>query len=254
MAETVILITGANSGVGFAATKVITTFSARYHVLLGCRDPKKGEKAKAELETSGNIKGKITVLPIDVTVRDTINKAFEYIESTFGHLDVLINNAAVGDLRPDRAERLRNSLEVNTIGPAIASETFMPLLLKSEHPYNLYVTSGLGSFGLAPERPTGHDFPNGDAYRISKAALDFVMLLDHLKYEKQGLKTFAVCPGFVRSNLRGTDPEAISGGGQAGDPDVSGQLLLDIIEGKRDADVGKIVRTDTDGRGTTWAY
>ena len=41
--------------------------------------------------------------------------------------------------------------------------------------------------------------------------------------------------------LRGPSEEAISGGGRAGDPIVSGQTILSVIEGKRDADVGKFV-------------
>jgi hypothetical protein len=61
------------------------------------------------------------------------------------------------------------------------------------------------------------------------------------------MKVFAMCPGFVVSNLRGTTEEMRNGspfGMQAGDPMVSGQTLLSIIEGKRDDDAGKFVHKD----------
>lgn len=46
------------------------------------------------------------------------------------------------------------------------------------------------------------------------------------------------------SNLRGEAEEERSAGGAAGDPEVSGQTILQIIEGERDGDVGKFVHKD----------
>lgn len=84
---------------------------------------------------------------------------------------------------------------------------------------------------------------NTDAYRTSKAALGMIALQESIVWVEKGLKTFAFCPGFVVSNLRGTDEYSRNGGdyGQAGSPDVSGEALLAIVEGKRDDDVGKFV-------------
>lgn len=61
---------------------------------------------------------------------------------------------------------------------------------------------------------------------------------------EQGVKSFAMCPGFVVSNLRGTSEEQRTGGGHAGDPRVAGKTLLSMIRGERDADVGKLVHKD----------
>ena len=58
------------------------------------------------------------------------------------------------------------------------------------------------------------------------------------------LKIFVICPGLVRSNLRGKNEEAVSAGGRAGDAAESGQLILSIIEGKKDADAGKFLHKD----------
>jgi hypothetical protein len=65
-----------------------------------------------------------------------------------------------------------------------------------------------------------------------------------VEFGSKGLKVFAMCPGFVVSNLRGTSDEARSGWGGAGDPQVSGKTVLSIIQGERDADAGKFVHKD----------
>ena len=51
-------------------------------------------------------------------------------------------------------------------------------------------------------------------------------------------------PGLVRSNLRGPSEEARTGWGKAGDPEDSGQIVLDIVQGRQDADTGRFVPKD----------
>ncbi len=77
---------------------------------------------------------------------------------------------------------------------------------------------------------------------MSKAALNMLTVQDSRVL--QGVKVFAVCPGLVESNLRGRGDQERTAGGRAGDPEVSGQTILQIIEGGRDADVGKFVYKD----------
>jgi len=79
---------------------------------------------------------------------------------------------------------------------------------------------------------------------MSKAALDMWAVQEDRVYGKEGLKTFVMCPGLVVSNLRGKSEEARNVGGLATSPVVSGETMLSIIEGKRDADVGKFVHKD----------
>lgn len=71
-----------------------------------------------------------------------------------------------------------------------------------------------------------------------------LMLQDSKGLGQRGVKVFAICPGLVESNLRGESHEERTVGGMAGDPEVSGQTVLHIIEGDRDADVGKFVDKD----------
>lgn len=85
--------------------------------------------------------------------------------------------------------------------------------------------------------------PNPTAYHASKAALNMVALFEHADYASQ-IKVFAMSPGFVVSNLRGTTEELRSGWGLAGDPITAGHTLLSILRGERDADVGRLIHKD----------
>ncbi len=139
---------------------------------------------------------------------------------------------------------LEASFKTNTIGPALVTEAFRPLLFKSKNPYSIYVSSGLGSLDSAQDpNIMGFEIYH-PGYRMSKSALNMWAVQEARVYGKEGLKVFVMCPGFVVSNLRGKDEQARTGGGAATSPIVSGQTMLSIIEGKRDADVGKFIHKD----------
>lgn len=210
------------------------------------RSLEKADLAKSEIEAAG-IKGQVSALQLDVTDEKSIETAAAQVEHQFGRLGVLINNAAVGVLQGDIKTRFRLCLETNVMGPALVSEAFRPLLLKAQNPYSLFISSGQRTLVRnAFERPQSHVKigPSGGAYQVSKAALNMLAVLEARDYGSEGLKVFAVSPGFVRSNLRGPDEDARSGWGQAGDPIVSGELILSILKGERDADVGCLVHKD----------
>jgi NAD(P)-dependent dehydrogenase (short-subunit alcohol dehydrogenase family) len=166
------------------------------------------------------------------------------VTEAFGKLDVLINNAGVIGRGPNLRARLDDALRANASGPAATTDAFRSLLLKSKRSYLLNVSSTLGSLANASD-PNSLDYQlPATAYRMSKAALNMLTVQTHKEIGQQGVKVFAVCPGLVRSNLRGGDEAAVSAGGRAVDAEVSGQLFLSIIEGKRDVDVGKFVHKD----------
>ncbi|KAH6717172.1 short chain dehydrogenase/reductase [Leptodontidium sp. 2 PMI_412] len=247
MAPKIVLITGANSGVGYATSKVIASASKDFHVIMAARSLDKANNAKSEIEASG-ILGQLSAVQLDITDQTSIDKAVAFVEETFGHLDVLVSNAAVAGVgHSDLRSRLQAVMDTNVVGTAVAGAAFRPILLKSPKPYSIYVSSGMGSMTLATDTtfPLHKGMPGGESYRASKSALDMIILQEHYDFsETTALKTFAFCPGFVRSNLRGTSEEAISGGGGAGDPANSGKGILAIIQGERDADVGKFVNSE----------
>lgn len=234
---------GANSGVGYATTKVLATASPDFHIIMTGRSLEKVSTAKSEIETSG-IKGSLSALQLDITSPTSINTAVNHVEQTHGHLDALINNAAVGSRGPHLLTRMRECFETNVFGCAAVAEAFRPLLLKSPNPYSVFVSSGVGSIGSIAGKTDADKIPFDDAYRASKSALNMIATVEARDYAAKGLKVFPMCPGFVVSNLRGTGEQERTGWGNAGDPAESGRLVLRILSGERDADVGRLVHKD----------
>ncbi len=205
----------------------------------------KAKSAMSEIQAAGS-KGPLSTVQLDVTNERSIEQAVIFVHQKFGRLDALVNNAAVGSRDPDVKTRLQLCMDTNVIGPAVVSATFRPLLLKSPKPYSIYVSSGAGSMARAsdPTSMTYRSLSNGEAYRASKAALNMIALQESIEFSATALKVFAVDPRFVGSNLRGQSEEARSGWGKAGDPQVSGETILRVIKGERDADAGRFVNRD----------
>lgn len=124
----------------------------------------------------------------------------------------------------------------------------MPLLLKSADPRLIFV-AGLSNLTQAsetyfptPPQPAGWpkkiEFET-IAYRCSKTALNMLMLDWNHKLKEDGVKVWGVGPGFLATDLGNLREKAKELGG--GHPSIGGKILKSVVEGERDADVGKIV-------------
>jgi NAD(P)-dependent dehydrogenase (short-subunit alcohol dehydrogenase family) len=228
--------------VGYATAKVLADASKDFHVIMTGRSIEKVKAAKAEIEATG-IKGTLVAVQLDINSDESVENAVKVVEKHHGRLDALINNAAVVSYESDLRTRLRQTFETNVIGCAAVAEAFRPLLLKSSNPYSVFVSSGMGSLAISAD-PKSFALPYDEAYRASKAALNIFTVMEKRNYNDKGVKAIAMCPGFVVSNLRGTSEEARNPGGAAGDPAVSGKLVLSILSGERDGELGSLVHKD----------
>lgn len=127
----------------------------------------------------------------------------------------------------------------------------MPLLLRSASPRLIFV-AGLSQITLAseayfptPQQPAGWpktmDF-DFIGYRCSKTALNMLMLDWSHKLKADGVKVWGVGPGFLATGLGGIPERAKEMG--AGHPSAGGKVLRSVVEGERDADVGKLINKD----------
>ena len=113
---------------GLAAAKAIASASEVFHVIMAGRSLSKVKSAMSEIETAG-IKGSLSTVPLDVTDENSIEQAANSVQETYGRLDVLVNNAAVGSMDPDIKTRMQLCMATNVIGPAVAAAAFRPLLI-----------------------------------------------------------------------------------------------------------------------------
>lgn len=150
-------------------------------------------------------------------------------------------------------EAWNKSWDVNVTGTQIVTATFIPLLLQSDDPRIVFVTSGTATLEGTVAKTTSADrmvpepgWPkttmNVAAYRSAKTGLNMMMREWDRILTKDGVKVFAISPGLLATNLGG-NPEMLKKMG-AGDPVVAGALFRDVIEGRRDGDVGKVVNRD----------
>ncbi|KAL6241611.1 hypothetical protein RBB50_011392 [Rhinocladiella similis] len=246
MGSRIVLITGANSGVGFATAQVLASAKEDFHVIMAGRSIDKVQKALDELESSIGTSGKLSALQIDVVDEKSIEKAAEEVQRQHGRLDVLINNAGATSSSENIRERFTVCFQTNVLGPALVSAAFRPLLLKSSNPYSIFIGSGVGSLAAAAGPSSlALRFPNGEMYRASKAALNMLMLDEWTKFKGQGLKTFCLDPGLVVSNLRGASESARTANGLAKDPLDAGRNVLSVLQGKRDAETGQCLSNES---------
>src|SRR5580692_5125295 len=122
------LVTGANKGIGFEIARGLSKQGMR--VLLGCRSRENGEAAIKALAAEGR---SATGLVLDVTQADTIAEAAREIASTYGRLDVLVNNAGIsaeGRLPPSKTDlnRVRQVYDTNVFGVIAMTQAMLPLL------------------------------------------------------------------------------------------------------------------------------
>ena len=127
-----ILITGANKGIGLATVKKLLESYSDTYVLLGSRDLARGKKALANL-LKGDLefKNRIYLVLIDVEQDDSVNSAAEEVGETFGKtpgtLYGIVNNAGIGN----SVDGLEKILQINTYGPKRICDAFIPLLDES---------------------------------------------------------------------------------------------------------------------------
>jgi NAD(P)-dependent dehydrogenase (short-subunit alcohol dehydrogenase family) len=86
----VVVVTGANKGIGFELARQLGQKGMA--VLLGARNPKLGEEAANRLSSEGL---EVHFLKIDLTDHATAKSAADHIETSYGRLDVLVNNAGI---------------------------------------------------------------------------------------------------------------------------------------------------------------
>ncbi|KAJ7022907.1 hypothetical protein C8F04DRAFT_1011990 [Mycena alexandri] len=252
---TVVLVTGANNGIGYETVKALLQSDKAYHVLLGSRSLDKGNSAVETLrEECPAVTNTVEVVELDLTSDESIERVFAQIKASPGRLDTLINNAgATFDIeflagKVSLRECFIKSYDVNLAGTHVLTWTLVPLLLQSADPRLIFVT-GLSNLGKAseayfPTPPQAAGWPKKIdfetiGYRCSKVALNMLMLDWNHKLKADGVKVWALGPGFLATGLGGIRDKVVKMGG--GHPSIGGQLIRTVVEGERDADVGKIV-------------
>jgi NAD(P)-dependent dehydrogenase (short-subunit alcohol dehydrogenase family) len=198
----VALVTGANKGIGFAIAKGLGRLG--FAVLVGARDPARGEAATDALRGDG-IDARLVGL--DITADADIAAAAEWIDREFGVLDVLVNNAAVKlewhPSPPSEASMslVRETFKTNVFGTMATIQAMLPLLRRSPAGRIVNMSSGLGSLGLATTDGTAYQAKPMLSYNVAKAAVNSLTVQFANELRGTPIKVNAADPGYTNTDM-----------------------------------------------------
>ena len=182
----VALVTGANRGIGAETARRLADLGATVYA---------GSRSGANETPEGTRR-----VLLDVTQEGDIEAVVDGVYEEAGRLDVLVNNAGVGefgdDLVAEPVSRIDRTLAVNLRGPMVLCKHAVPLLLQGDGGRVVNVSSGMGALG---EGMSG----GSPSYRISKTGSNGLTVYLHGEYGSRGLIANSVCPGWVRTGMGG---------------------------------------------------
>ena len=198
----VVLVTGANRGLGFETSRQLA--KQGFKVYMGCRNIENGNLASETLKSEGL---NVQAVKLDVTKTADIRNFLNVLKDEKDTLDVLINNAGVF-LESDGPEDHSNAsvlkvdpviilktIEANTMGPLKIVQSIVPMMIENGNGRIINISSGMGQL----KDMSGH-WPG---YRMSKTSLNaLTKILDH-ELSEYNISVNSVCPGWVRTDMGG---------------------------------------------------
>ena len=177
----VALVTGGSRGIGRAISLRLAREGADV-VIDFFRNRKPAEETVAEIETMGR---RALAVKADVRDEEKVGAMFAEVEATFGRLDILVNNAASGSLKPVLELDSKGwdwTLDINARGALLCSQAAVPLMRKAGGGKIVNITS-LGSHRVMPFYV---------AVGVSKAALEALTRYLAFDLAKEGIAVNAV--------------------------------------------------------------
>jgi len=217
----VVLITGANRGIGLALVKA---YAGRRDKVIACvRATSDRDALDAVVAAAPKW---IEVIEMDVSDPMEIARTRRRLEAE--PIDILINNAGIGG--PDRQsatdmdfEGLEEALNINAIAPLRVATAFLPNV-KAAKGKIITLSSQMGATGASADNL---------AYRVSKQAVNRLMRGLATELKPQGVPVLIVHPGWVKTDMGG-DGAQLS-------PEQSAAQLLKLIDKFDIASTGKFL-------------
>jgi NAD(P)-dependent dehydrogenase (short-subunit alcohol dehydrogenase family) len=203
-----VVVTGANSGLGFEATKLLAKRGAR--VILAVRNLEKGREAVKRI-CAEMPEAQLELLPLDLADLGSVGRFAEEVRGSQSRLHALVNNAGVMAI-PQRstADGFEMQFGTNHLGHFALTGLLLPLLLRTPDSRVVTVSSGIHVIGRInfEDLQSVERYSDFRAYAQSKLAnLLFTYELQR-KFEEAGAQCSAMAahPGYASTNLQAVGP------------------------------------------------
>ncbi|TRY66411.1 hypothetical protein DNTS_003370 [Danionella cerebrum] len=237
-----LMVTGASRGLGLQIVETLVTggfFPGK--IIATARNP----DGATELQRLAGEHHNIHVIKLDVVSQESIDKAAAEVEQVVRDegLNCLINNAGinvVANLETVTADMMLENFHTNSVAPLMVTKALLPLLKRAaakgtgmgiHRAAVINITSLLGSVELywGDRANTFKWYP----YRTSKSALNMVTRCLAVDLESDGILCMALHPGWVRTDMGGSDAPL--------SPEESISSVLSVIGGLTEKDHGSFL-------------
>ncbi len=217
LAGRIALVTGASRGIGAATAKLLAAEGA--HLILVARTQGGLEEVDDEIRSAG---GTATLMPLDITQYDMIDRMGAAIYERWKKLDILVGNAGLlGGLSPVphyKPDVWENTFAVNVTANWRLIRSLDPLLRQSDAGRAVFMTSIAGRLAR----------PYWGAYSVSKAALDMMVKIYAAEVATTSMRVNLFNPNRTRTSMRveaypGENPETVK------TPMEAARLMIDLV-------------------------
>jgi short-subunit dehydrogenase len=226
--EKVVLITGASQGIGASCARLIGQRGAKLSLTALPGDGFEDEESDSRIAVAG-----------DITSAATRARVVERTMARFGRIDILINNAGVGQYGyPTEVdtEISKRMFDINVFSALALTQLVLPPMRTRKSGTIVNIGSVGGKVSL----------PWAVMYCATKWALHCVDDSLHRELEGTGIRVMKVCPGIVDTKFRdhvlaGTAPDRVENIRRVVSPDqVAAAIIRGVERGKRTVFVPKI--------------
>lgn len=191
LADKVVFITGAGSGIGLAMAQAFATTGARL-ALLDINAQGLEQSRIALLSSFPGLNVQTYAAPVND--EQAVQEAVAAAQAAFGGIDILLNNAGISMNQPTlelSGADWRKAIDINVNGVFYCAQAVARGMVKQGHGVILNTSSMYGVVA-APERA---------AYCTSKAAVAMLTKVMAIEWGKQGVRVNAIAPGYVKTAL-----------------------------------------------------
>ncbi len=199
----IVVVTGANSGLGFESTKALTKAGA--HVVMACRNPEKGEAAVRELRKAVP-RADLELMELDLASLESVRRFAESFLRRYDQLHVLMNNAGVMATPFTRTEEgFEQQFGINHLGHFLLTKLLWERLATTPGSRTVQVSSLAAENGVIDfdDLMGEKAYKPWKAYNQSKLAVLMFALELHRRLQGQNRAPLSVAahPGGASTNL-----------------------------------------------------